>query len=292
MENQPMNSFCCGTSSSRPFWIVASVLILVLTFYVLILGLNAIKSGKYIGKLGAAQGSTITVSDSSDVYAKPDLAVMDFTVVSQAKTVADAMADNTAKMNAVIEAVKKLGVDAKDLQTTNFYISPRYDYVREAVTTPTPAATGAVGAGGSAVSSPTLIYPNGKQVLAGYDVNQTLTVKMRDLAKVGQIIESATVAGANQAGSLQFTIDKPDVLEQQARGEAIVKAKAKAKELADQLGVSLGRITGFSENESAPYPIYAKSVAMDAAGTGGAAPSIETGQNKITASVSITYEIE
>ena len=107
---------------------------------------------------------------------------------------------------------------------------------------------------------------------------------------IGSIIQGATDAGANQVGDLQFTIDKEDEFKKQARKEAIKKAKSKAEELASQLGVKLVRIADFSEGVSVPYYYgLEKSVAM---GAGEAAPQIETGENKIEVTVSITYEIK
>ncbi len=110
------------------------------------------------------------------------------------------------------------------------------------------------------------------------------------MEKIGQIIEGATAAGANQVGDLQFTIDKQDELKAQARKQAIDKAKAKAKELASQLGVNLVRITNFSESSVLPRYVGFEEVV----GMGGAEapiPQIETGENKITVTVTITYEI-
>jgi len=170
-------------------------------------------------------------------------------------------------MNSVIEAIKSQGVEEKDLKTTNFSISPRYEWYEKSE-----------------------IYPAGIRVLVGYEVNQTLQVKIRDLTKIGNIIQVATEAGANQVGDLRFMIDKQDELKSQARKEAIEKAKVMAKEIAGQLGVKLVKITNFSENATAPIPYpYFMERAM---GGGAETPQIQTGENKIEVQVSITYEID
>ena len=201
-------------------------------------------------------------------------------------------------MNAIIAAVKQLGVEDKDLQTTGFNINPRYDYVKGAVTALAPVAP-AVGlaTGVNEIAAPvpdsSVYYPAGTRTLSGYDINQTLTVKMRDLTKIGQIIEAATGAGANETNNLQFTLDNPDATQSQARAKAIDDAKSKAKELAKQLGVKLGRIMNYSDNGYYP-PVqmnYAVSD-MKASGTGAAVANVQTGENKVTANVNITYEIE
>ena len=128
-------------------------------------------------------------------------------------------------------------------------------------------------------------------MLVGYEVTQSLEVKIRDMEKIGNIIEGATAAGANEVGSLQFTVDKEEEFKKQARKEAIEKAKAKAEELASQLGVNLVKITNFSESSVIPY-FYGLEKAAAPAGMGaGETPQIETGENKIEVTVTITYEI-
>jgi len=234
---------------------------------------NQLKEGRYIGQEIEAQ-NVITVSGTGEIYAKPDLALVNFSVVTEKKTVAEAMTENTKKMNAIIEKMKEQGVEEKDLKTTSFNIYPRYEYRKS--------------------EAEIEIYPYlpGKRVLVGYEITQSLEVKIRDMAKIGDIIQGATDTGANQAGDLQFTIDKQDELKAQARKEAIEKAKAKAKEMAEQLGVKLVRITNFSE--SGVFPVPRPYALMEkAVGMGGAeAPQIETGENKIEVTVSITYEID
>jgi len=248
------------------FGILAILFLAMVTVWFGVGALNKLKENRFIGKEAEVK-NTISVSGTGEIWTKPDLVLIDFSVVGEKKTVIEAMAENTKKMNSVIEAIKSQGVEEKDLKTTNFSISPRYEWYEKSE-----------------------IYPAGKRVLVGYEVNQTLQVKIRDLTKIGNIIQVATKAGANQVGDLQFTIDKQDELKSQARKEAIEKAKAKAKEIAGQLGVKLVKITNFSENAIAPipYPYF-----MEKAMSGGAeTPQIQTGENKIEVQVSITYEID
>jgi len=260
----------CCSENKNIFIVLISVLVVflaVLTVSGIVGILNQIKEGRYIGQEIETK-NTITVSDTGEIYAKPDLGITSFSVKTEKKTVAQAMTENTQKMNQIIDSMKDLGVEEKDLKTTTFNIYPRYDYIN------------------------TITFDRGKRVLAGYEITQSLQVKIRDLDKIGQIIESATDAGANQVGNLSFTIDNEDEFKKQAREEAINKAKIKAKELADQLGVNLVRIVSF--NESRQPPIYYDNYAVKEAigiGGGGEIPQIETGENKIEVSVSITYEI-
>lgn len=238
---------------------IASVFLFIAAVYLVFGIINAIKQGRYIGQ-DVEGRSAITVSESGEVYANPDLAIVDLSVISEDKTVAEAMSNNTGKMDQIVALIKNQGVEAKDIKTTDFSIYPRYEYN--------------VGGGD-------------KRILVGYEVQQTLQVKIRDLQKTSSIIQAATNAGVNQVGNLQFTIDQQDELRKQAREIAIEKAKAKAQELARQLGVKLTRITSFSEGFNDASPIY-KEMAYS---MGGGASSIESGQNKIEVSVNITYEI-
>jgi len=216
-------------------------------------------------------GNTITVSATGEVYTKPDLTLTTFSVVTEAKTVVEALSENTKKMNAIIDFMKGQGIEEKDLKTTSFNIYPRYEYQK--------------------IETEIYPYPPGKRVLVGYEVTQSLEVKIRDMAKIGDILQGATDAGANQVGDLQFTIDKEEEFKKQARKEAIEKAKAKAEELASQLGVNLVKITNFSESSVIPYFYGLEKAAAPAGIGGGETPQIETGENKIEVTVTITYEI-
>ncbi len=288
MENQ--NNNVCGVCNCAggPCRIVVGALAIALAVYVAALAVNAIKSNKYIGRQVANQ-ATISVSGDGEVYKTPDLAVMSFSVVSEAKTVAEAMEDNTKKMNAITDVMKSMGVAENDLQTTNFSINPRYDYVR--ATAPVPAD------GAEIAVDEEYYYPSGKRTLSGYDVNQTLTIKVRqeNMGKIGQIIQEATASGANQVGSLQFTLDDPDSAQAEARELAIAEAKEKAEILAKQLNVKLVRIISY--NDGGYSPTYRLNYdAKQEYGMGGAAsvpaPDIQAGESKISMSVNIAYEIE
>lgn len=254
---------CEFLTGRKPLFVFLTILVVAVTVWVVVDTKNRLNEST----------NMMTVSGTSEVYAKPDLALANFSVISESKTVAGAMTDNTDKMNAVIAFIKSKGVEDKDLKTASFYISPRYEWY-------------------DSTNCP-LYYSScrqGERVLVGYDVNQSLQVKIRDLAKVGDIIEGATLAGANQMSDLQFTIENEDTLKEQARTQAILEAKTKAKTLAKDLGVKLVKIVSFSENGVTPI-YYSAPKATEAMGMGGAAPDIQTGENKISTTVSITYQI-
>jgi len=242
--------------------ILAAVLIVFVLVLIILAAVeipNKIKQGKYIGREGAVN-NTIAVSGQGEVYVKPGLAIIDFTVSAEASAVSKAMSDNSSRMNAVIKAVKDQGVEEKDLKTTNFSIYPLYNY---------PA--------------------NGQRTLSGYEVRQSLQLKIRDLAKVSQIIQRATDAGANEAGNLIFTVDDEEQPKAQAREQAIKDAKEKAEKIAEELGVKLVKIISF--NESSYSPLLGYDVRGYGVGGGGAAPEVQSGENKIQVDVNIIYEI-
>ena len=268
MDNVDIKNKDGGIRKAVMFFL--SLFLVVLTVFVASEAYNSILKSKYIGQ-DVAQKNVISVAGSSEAYAIPDLALIDFSVVEEAKTVQEATQQNTQKMNAVIDAIKKQGVEDKDLKTAGYSIYPLYEYIQEACIPP---------------------CLGGKRVLSGYEVSQTVEVKIRDLAKTGQIIEAATNAGSNQAGDLQFTVENPDQYTAKARAQAIAKALEKAQVIAAQLNVKLGRITAFNEGGASAVPqiMYAAKSLSDTAEEA-AVPQIQTGQNKIEVSVSVTYEI-
>lgn len=233
-----------------------------------------LSSIRFVGA-GIAPGNTITVSGYGESYSTPDIATFSFSVVSEKSTVAAAQDDATAKANATLAYLKSAGVAEKDIQTSGYSINPQYDYVQT------------VCSGG--------YCPGGKQVLRGYEVRQTTTVKVRDTAKAGDLLAGVGDKGATEVSGLQFTFDDPQQGQLEARGKAIADAKDKVDELAKQLGVSIVRVVSFNES-SGGYPTpYAygrggvANMAMDSKAE--VAPQISVGQNQVSSSVSVTYEI-
>ena len=168
-------------------------------------------------------------------------------------------------MNGIIDSLKnEFEIKSDDLQTSQYRINPRYQ------------------------------YDDGRRSIVGYEVTQSLTVKVRDFDKIGNVISKAGDLGANSVNGPNFIVDDPEAYKAEAREKAIASAKEKAETLADQVGVSLGPIIGFNENigGSVPRPYY--DTAIESFGMGGdlkAAPQIEAGTEEISVSVSISYEI-
>ena len=256
---------CCRFWDFHCWLRFALILLLIsLVVYVIIAVMSQLKEYRYIGGEIAYQ-ETVSVEGRGEVYAKPDVAMVIFSVSNEAKTVADAIQENSQIINEVISSVKIQGVEAKYLKTISFNLYPRYEYEE--------------------VEG--LVRPEGKRVLVGYEVRQSLEVKIKDMENIGNIIQAATNAGANQIGALNFTIDNEDVYKEEARRLAIEQAEAKAEQLASQLGIKLLGIKSFSENIYGVAGTYRASADM----VESVSSNIEVGENKIEARVNITYKI-
>lgn len=221
-----------------------------------------LKQYNYIGKQ-VQERDTITISGEGKVTAIPDIATIQLGLTTEKKTVADAQKENTDKMNQLNKQLKDKGVEAKDIQTSNYSIYPQYD------------------------------WNNGKQTLRGYQVNQTVTVKIRNLDKIGDILSAAGNLGLNQVGGLSFDIDEPEKLRQEARIKALENAKEKAKALADIMDVKLGKVVSFTESSQYPQPIY-KNYALGIGGGAESAPApqVESGSMDIVVEAMVVYEIK
>jgi uncharacterized protein YggE len=250
----------------------AAIALGMLALFLLILAISSIKQYSFIGS-GVTATNTISVNGTGNVFAVPDTATFSYSVMATAKDVTTAQTTVNTAGNTIMDYLKSKGIDTKDIQTTDYSVNPHYEY-------------------GQAVCT-TGYCPPGRQTLTGYDVNETVTVKVRDTTKAGDILSGIGSKGATNLSGLSFTIDDQTKSEADARTKAIDDAHTKANELAKELGVTLVRVVGFSENGNGPI-YYAKSMAMDAGGTSAQAapaPEISTGQNKITSTVSVTYEI-
>ncbi len=131
--------------------------------------------------------------------------------------------------------------------------------------------------------------------MIGYEVNQTITIKVRDTEKVGDLVTKVGAAGASNISGIEFTIDDREKYVSEAREEAISEAKEKAKKLAKQLGVRLGKIMYFNENGNGPNYYgegFGGAKEMSISSSLPARAELPIGENKITSSITITYEIK
>jgi hypothetical protein len=207
---------------------------------------------------------TIVVTGIGDVKAKPDMAVINSGVLTEAPTARDALAKNNSAMSAVIDALKKAGIAEQDIQTSNFSVSPQYPPYQ----------------------------PNQTQAprISGYQVSNQVSVRVKNLAKLGAILDALVQVGANQINGISFDIDQPKQLQNDARKLAVADARAKAELYAAAAHVSLGRVLQISEANIAvgPQPM---AYAMDKVAAQREVP-IAAGQQTLSANVSIVYEIQ
>ena len=221
---------------------------------------------------------SISVVGKGEVFAKPDIATFSFTV--EAKE-ADAVASQNKAgetMDAVLAYLKEAGVDEKDIKTSYYNLNPRYEYPQ-------------------VVCTQWNCTPQGEPKLIGYEVSQSVTVKVRDTNKAGELVAGVGSKGAQNVSGLSFTIDDEDKLKAEAREQAIADAREQAKSLAKNLGKNLGRMTGYWEEEAgypSPYGMggdYMMAKSDMAVPEMSRSASIPTGENTITSQVSISYEI-
>ncbi len=221
--------------------------------------------------------NTINVSGEGEVFAVPDIASFTFTVSADAKTVTAAQEEVTKKMDAILDAVKTLGVEEKDIKTTDYSVYPRYSY-----TNPTCGAS---------------FCPPSRQVLDGYTASHNVTVKVRKTENAGEVLAAAGDRGATGLSNISFTVDDPEQLTSEARAKAIENAREKAEMLSDELDVRLVRVISFydSTDGGMPMPMYGEGMSssrdMVVSTQAAKAPELPSGQNKVRVVVNVTYEI-
>lgn len=206
---------------------------------------------------------TIVVTGQGEAYGEPDVANVSLGVSITNTDVGQAVSQANQAMADITTALGGVGIDPKDVQTTNYNVWPQQQIDRT-----TGESTG----------------------VTTYHVDSSLQVKVRDIAKAGQVIQEALDAGANSVNGLSFGINDPKPLESQARSAAIDDARQRAGELADALGVKLGEPTQVSESTSGvPQP---RALSAEAAqGLGGGAVPISTGQLSVSVQVNVTFQL-
>src|SRR3990170_2444594 len=162
---------------------------------------------------GGAQAQGISVTGTGEASGAPDLALLTLGVSTEKRSVKEARDQAAEAMDAVLSSLRDNGVEEKDIQTRQLSIEPQFDYI------------------------------DGRQQLRGFRVTNIVSAKLRDLDKVGEVIDGAAGAGGDliQVQGLSFTIEEPDDLRAQAREEAVNEARAKAERLAELAGVKLGK---------------------------------------------------
>ncbi|MEJ8472597.1 SIMPL domain-containing protein [Roseibium algae] len=207
--------------------------------------------------------ATITISGQGKISLAPDMGVVTTRVVTPAKTAPEALSMNTEAMNKVIADIKAAGIEARDIQTNGFSIFPRYADRRN--------------------------EPDQPLKIIGYQVSNGVTVNIRDLSKLGSVLDTVVRSGANEINGINFQVSNADKMLDTARKAAVANAKAKAELYAEAAGVKLGRILSISEAGTAaprPYAMRAEKMMMNSAPV-----PIQAGEETLSSNITIVWEL-
>lgn len=214
----------------------------------------------------SAQPKTLNVSGNGTVYLTPDIAYITVGVHTEDPDLASGVSKNNTQAQALVDALKKAGIAAKDIQTSNFSVYNNNN--------------------GQTVDKTT------GQVISGsfYSVDNTVTVTVRDLSHLGSILSTAVNSGANNINSISFDVADKTAAMEQARQKAMANASSLAAELAKTANVQLGGIQNITYSDNSPLPYFGLG------GGGAAAPNasvpIQPGQTQISVTVSVTYALK
>ncbi|MGQ0673936.1 MAG: SIMPL domain-containing protein [Hyphomicrobium sp.] len=202
---------------------------------------------------------TVTVTATGEVGADPDMARVTSGVISEATTAREALDRNSATMQKVIAGLKSTGIEAKDIQTTSFHVEPRYTQPRD----------GQVA------------------VINGYRVVNQLDIRIRDLSRLGELLDQLIVLGANQMGGLSFEVSRAETLNDEARQAAIANARRRAELYAAAAGARVGDVIAISEDTSFSGP---RPFAMARKAMADAVP-VEAGTQALEARVTVVWSL-
>lgn len=263
MNNQPLLSL----------WYVKALIVLIMIGVLLSLAAYTkltLREAKY-GQYGM---TSINVRGEGEVLARPDIGTFSFSVMAEGADAATAQNDSAERINTILAYLAEAGVEEKDIKTTNYFLNPKYRYEDR-------------------VCAANSYCPPGNPIIDGYEVSQTVEVKVRNLDSAGDLITGAGERGATNISSLAFTTDDDSELKAEARATAIADAEAKAEVLARELGVRLVRVTGYYEEEGyMPYDYGMGGDAMMARSEAAQSPNMPTGENVTRSVVNVTYEVE
>lgn len=208
----------------------------------------------------SSDGTLLSVSATGEASRAPDVATASAGVVTQAADASAAMRENAAQMARVMEALRGAGVAERDIQTTGISIHPVYRHAQDE-----------------------------EPRITGYSASNTVSLKVRDVSRLGAVLDALVSSGANNVNGPSFEIDQPGVVYDEARRKALEQARARATMYAEALGLRVRRIVSISEGGGmqAPRPMYAmRAVAMDAEST-----PVAPGENTLTAHLEVVFEL-
>ncbi len=264
---------CCGESTSQFSRLqgAAKLVLVLLAAFLFAQTLNALKEYRYIGG-GVAPTNVVNVAGEGEVFAIPDTAQFNFTVLREGASASEVQRGGGEKSAELVAALKEKGVEEKDIKTVSYRVEPKYEWQPKACVT----------------------YPcDRKQVQVGFTLEQTFEVKVRALDSAGELIALMSEKGATGVSNISFTVADEDDLWAQARKLAIEDAKKKAEGLSKELGVSLVRIVGFYENNTDVSVPYMRTMEKDESQSFESMPAavVPAGENRFVSAVEVLYEI-
>jgi uncharacterized protein YggE len=211
--------------------------------------------------LATGDGTMLQVSAQADATRAPDVATISAGVVTQAADANAAMRDNATRMDKVMQAIQAAGIPARDIQTAGVNLNPQYRYVE-----------------------------NQNPVITGYQASNTVNLKVRDISRLGKVLDALVASGANQVNGPSFEIDEPGPVYDEARREALQQAQARAAMYAKTLGMRVRRIVSISEGGGyrppGPVPMMAMSRAKAESDT-----AISPGETSLSANLDVVFEL-
>ncbi len=256
---------------------IKNILGMALIGVLMVIGVSAIVLTRVVYKsTDPASSRTFSVNGEGEAFAVPDIAEFSFGVISQGGVNLDALQeDNVKKTNNIIAYLKEQGVKDEDIKTSGYNVNPQYQYFE--------CRTG--------------VCPPPK--ITGYEINQQVQVKVRDLTKAGSFLSGVVAKGANNVSGLNFTIEDPMAIQNEARKEAIERAQSQAKEVAKAGGFRLGKLIAIQENgggSPVPYMAYGQGGTADMAVSSVENKAIELsvapGSNEVVINITLVYEIK
>ena len=212
----------------------------------------------------ANDGTLLSVSASADASRVPDVAALSTGVVTQAADANAALKANSAQMTKVVAAIKAAGIAERDIRTSGINIHPQYRYAE-----------------------------NQPPTITGYQASNTVSIKVRDVTKVGEVLDALVASGANQVNGPSFEIDEPEAVYDEARQAALKKAQARAEMYAKSLGLRVRRIVSISEGGGFQPPMPMMKMAMDSievTGSRARAP-VSPGETTLSANLDVVFEL-
>ncbi|MEA2983565.1 MAG: uncharacterized protein QOF09_5388 [Alphaproteobacteria bacterium] len=207
-------------------------------------------------------GTRLDVSATGDVTRVPDIAIITAGVVTRSATAAGALQQAATRMDRVIAALKRAGVEDRDIQTSNLNLNPEYTYIN-----------------------------NQPPKLNGYTASNQLSIRFRDIANSGKILDALVAEGANQINGPSLTIDKPEAALDEARARAVAAGRARADLYARSLGLRVARVVAVSES-GGNYPSPPPMPMMMEARAQAADTKIVPGEQKLSVTLTMTFELQ